>query len=102
MEKVNCVLKEDKLVVKPGRELDHHNAMLIKNEVDKFIMNGQVKEVEFNFKNTVFMDSSGIGVIMGRYKLLKSIGGSIYVTNMDKNIERIFSISGLFKIIERR
>ena len=102
MEKKYCTLKGRKLIVTPGKELDHHNAMIIKDEVDGYILEGKTTEVEFDFQDTTFMDSSGIGIIMGRYKLLNTVGGNIYVTNMCKNIERIFSISGLFKIIEKR
>ena len=47
----------------------------------------------------MFMDSSGIGVIMGRYKLVKKRGGSITVTNINNSIDRIFTISGLYKIV---
>lgn len=48
------------------------------------------------------MDSSGIGIIMGRYKLLKAINGKVSVCNLESNVERIFMISGLYKIIERK
>lgn len=53
-------------------------------------MKGRVKTIGFDFTNTNFMDSSGIGIILGRYKLLEAIGGNVYVTNINKNIERIF------------
>lgn len=47
------------------------------------------------------MDSSGIGVIMGRYKLIKKRGGNITVTNINSSIDRIFTISGLYKIVDK-
>jgi stage II sporulation protein AA (anti-sigma F factor antagonist) len=47
------------------------------------------------------MDSSGIGVIMGRYKLVKNMGGEITVTNINQSIDRIFTISGLYKIVNK-
>ena len=60
-----------------------------------------IKNIIFNFKRTMFMDSSGIGVIMGRYKLVKKRGGSITVTNINNSIDRIFTISGLYKIVSK-
>lgn len=47
------------------------------------------------------MDSSGIGVIMGRYKLVKNRGGKVTVTNINNSIDRILTISGLYKIVEK-
>ena len=47
------------------------------------------------------MDSSGVGVIMGRYKLIKPRGGNVTVTNINKAIDRILTISGLYKIVSR-
>ena len=101
MEKGIIRLEGKKLVVMLQKELDHHNATAIKDMIDEYILAGKAEEVVFDFTRTSFMDSSGIGIIMGRYKLLKAIGGNIYVTNMDKNVERIFSISGLFKIVSK-
>ena len=84
------------------KELDHHNAAMIKDKIDELIIEGQVKDVTFDFGKTTFMDSSGIGIIMGRYKLVKSINGKVFVCNVSGNIERILMISGLYKIIERK
>ena len=82
-------------------ELDHHNAKTITEQSDLYIVSNQIKNIIFNFKRTMFMDSSGIGVIMGRYKLVKKRGGSITVTNINNSIDRIFTISGLYKIVSK-
>ena len=87
MEVLYEVRGENLLIYLP-EELDHHNAKTITNII-------------FNFKRTIFMDSSGIGVIMGRYKLVKKRGGSITVTNINNSIDRIFTISGLYKIVSK-
>ena len=81
-------------------ELDHHNAKVITEQSDWYIISQQIKNVIFNFKRTNFMDSSGIGVIMGRYKLINNIGGQIIVTNINQTIDRIFTISGLYKLVD--
>jgi stage II sporulation protein AA (anti-sigma F factor antagonist) len=95
-------IENEEMVVFLDSELDHHNANITKEKIDSEVMKGRVKTIGFDFTNTNFMDSSGIGIIMGRYKLLEAIGGNVYVTNINKNIERIFLISGLYKIIERK
>lgn len=95
-------VRGENLFVYLPEELDHHNAKNITEQSDWYIISGQIKNVIFNFKRTNFMDSSGIGVIMGRYKLVKSIGGQITVTNINQAIDRIFTISGLYKIVEKK
>lgn len=61
----------------------------------------KVKNIVFDFKDVSFMDSSGIGLIMGRYKKVMFIGGKAAVTNVGNAVDRIFKISGLYKIIEK-
>lgn len=95
------ILEEDTLVVVMDRDLDHHNAMDVKAEADRYIYGGMAKNVVFDFERTNFMDSSGIGVVMGRHRLVKSLGGSVKVKNLSSSVDRIFLISGLYKIIEK-
>lgn len=93
-------LKDNVLIIHVDGELDHHNSIYIRKSADDIICMHNVKIVVFDFLKTGFMDSSGIGVIMGRYKKLKSIGGSIGVINVSKSIEKILLFSGLNKIIK--
>lgn len=95
------MLRENVLLVKLGRELDHHNAKEIIEKIDSMIFRGEVKNIVFDFEKTTFMDSSGIGVILGRHKLLKNINGVISVTNINKTIDKILVISGIYKIVEK-
>ncbi len=90
------------LIVHIGKELDHHNAISIKERADRYIEKENVKHIIFDFANSEFMDSSGIGVIMGRYKKVIFTGGKVYVTRVGKAVDRIFQISGLYKIIEKK
>ncbi len=89
------------MIIELGRELDHHNSMALTSEIDKNIYSGRVKNVIFDFKNTTFMDSSGIGVILGRHRILKGVGGMIGVANLNKSIDRILTISGVYKIVKK-
>lgn len=100
MEVLYEVRGENLLIFLP-EELDHHNSKIITEQSDWYIISNQIKNIIFNFKRTNFMDSSGIGVIMGRYKLIKSLGGEITVTNINQSIDRIFTISGLYKLVTK-
>lgn len=89
------------LIVNLEEDLDHHNCINVRKETDKIITKKNIKHIIFNFSGTDFMDSSGVGVIMGRYKKIIFIGGSVYVTGIGSNIDRIFKLSGLYKIIQK-
>jgi stage II sporulation protein AA (anti-sigma F factor antagonist) len=89
------------LVIKLFEELDHHNAISIREQSDKLISNKQIKDIIFDFTGSEFMDSSGIGVIMGRYKKVIFTGGKVAVTGINASVDRIFRLSGLYKIIHK-
>ena len=89
------------LLIQISKELDHHNAVTIREKADQLIDKNSVNQIIFDFTNSEFMDSSGIGVIMGRYKKLIFTGGKVVVTNVNSSIDRIFKLSGLYKIIEK-
>ncbi len=96
---VNIEIIKDFLVVNLKGEIDHHNAFAIRSEVDRKIEETKIYNLIFNFSKITFMDSSGIGMVIGRYRLLKVKDGKVFVTNLSKDVYRIFEISGLFKII---
>ncbi len=89
------------LIIRLNDELDHHNAVKIREQSDKLIDRNHIKHIIFDFSGTDFMDSAGIGVIMGRYKKLVFLGGKIAVANVSSAIDRIMRLSGLYKIIEK-
>lgn len=99
MDDVIYKIRQETLMVKLPREVDHCNAVDIRKEADKYIYSGKVKNVEFDFSKTDFMDSSGIGMIMGRYKLVKPLGGRIFLIGANGNVERIINVSGLAKLL---
>lgn len=89
------------LKVKVFGELDHHSAKSFAEKLDALITRESIRILELDLKNLTFMDSSGIGVILGRYKKLMARGGKLYVSNENKIIKKIFSLSGLYQVIER-
>ena len=88
------------MVIHLKEDLDHHNAAIIKEKIDGFIYSGQAKNVIFDFKQTNFMDSSGIGMIMGRYKSIQKNSGKIAITGLQPTVKKIVKMSGLYKILE--
>ena len=87
------------MVYVPG-ELDHHFARQITETVDKELEKGLVKQLVFDFSKTTFMDSSGIGMIMGRKRLLSYSRGRVSAIHVSDRILRIMQLSGLCKHIE--
>ena len=83
----------------PG-ELDHHNAEEIRKGSDKLIEENHIKCVIFDCQETNFMDSSGIGVIMGRYKMVYLLGGEVWAVHANERMKKILTMSGVTKIIQ--
>ena len=87
---IRCSLEEKNLIIEfLTSELDHHITNEVRDEID----------IIFDFKNIRFMDSSGIGVIIGRYKKISSEGGKVSVVNVNDRVKKIFNLSGMNKII---
>lgn len=101
MEKADYEQIRDCLVIHVGRDLDHHIVQKIRGKADYYIQKGNVKHIIFDFEDVDFMDSSGIGLIMGRYKKVIFYGGKTAVVGVGENVDRIFQLSGLYKIIEK-
>ena len=88
------------LMVKMPEEIDHHQSFAISRKADSFLMRDQIRGIVFDFEDTKFMDSSGVGVIMGRYKKIACLGGRVFAIHADRQIMRILYISGLSRIME--
>ena len=87
------------LIVRLKGELDHHTAESVKNRMEEAIMRGNSSHIILSLKDLSFMDSSGLGVILGRYKLITAKGGKMVVCNVNPAVYRLFEMSGLFKIL---
>ena len=90
---------DDYLCIRMPKEIDHHNAEILSSEVDKFIYGEKINHIVFDFVDTEFMDSSGIGIIAGRYKKLQVLGGKVYILNAGKQVNRILLLSGIQKYV---
>ena len=100
-ERVHYEVHQNCLVVYVTDDLDHHAVLQLREYSDRLIEAGNIRHIIFDFTDVGFMDSSGIGLIMGRYKKVMFLGGRAAVTNVGDVVNRIFTRSGLYQIIER-
>ena len=98
--KINHYLEEKTLKVFITEEIDHHTASIIRTRLDYEISRFGPKKVIIDLEKVRFMDSAGIGLIIGRYKIAKSYGGSLEIENVNEKLMQIFEIAGLPKIIK--
>ncbi|KGP72175.1 anti-sigma F factor antagonist [Pontibacillus yanchengensis] len=96
---VHFETKQHVLLVRLAGELDHHEAENLRNEWQTIMARQELKHVVLNLESLSFMDSSGLGVILGRYKEVKQNGGEMVVCSISPAVQRLFEMSGLFKII---
>lgn len=101
MQAAEYEVRGNVLVIRLKNDLDHHTALAVRETADTLLARSQAKHILFDFTGVDFMDSSGIGVIMGRYRKVIFQGGRVGVTGVGENVDRIFTFSGLYKIVER-
>lgn len=87
------------LVVRMAGELDHHTAEQVRERIDHQLASGQYIHLVLNLAELTFMDSSGLGVILGRYKRVSQLGGKTMLCAVHPSIHRLFELSGMFKIL---
>ena len=93
------VPKDKQLTLKITEEIDEHTTEKLRRKIDNEITRFLPRKVIFDFSNVSFMDSSGIGMVVGRYKLISMLGGSLVMKNVKPNIRKIFDMTGVLKII---
>ena len=98
--KSQYIMEKGCLVVYVPRELDHHQANRIRSETELLIDTYHVRHLVFDFTETEFMDSSGIGLIMGRYRAMGLRGDCIRATGGSAYIEKLLHLSGVYKFVE--
>lgn len=91
---------EDRLIVfEITEELDHHSSEIIRRRADYEIQRFMPKKVIFDFNRVLFMDSAGIGLVIGRYKNVASFGGKLEMINVGDKLRKIFEMSGILTIV---
>lgn len=93
-------IQEDKLLLlQITEEIDHHTTEEIRRKADNEITRYMPRKVIFDLGKVTFMDSAGIGMVIGRYKIIKTFGGKLEMMNVKPSIKKIFEMSGVLKII---
>ncbi len=90
-----------KLYVHLIGELDHHSAKKTRDDIDRLLMNSYITELTIDMKDVSFMDSSGLGVILGRYKILAERKGSVRICGANRSVDKILRMSGIYSLVER-
>ena len=79
-------------------EIDHHSAAEIRNRIDSAVQKTKPRQLYLDFGSVGFMDSSGIGLIIGRYKLMTTIGGTLKICNANPTIMRMIKLGGISRL----
>ena len=79
-------------------DIDHHNAREMRETIDDAVLKAQARALELDFRDVTFMDSSGIGLVMGRYKLMQEVGGSLRVVNIAGHLKKVMMLAGLDRL----
>ena len=93
-------IENDVLRVYLNGEIDHHSSKVLRIETDDIISKCLPNTTILNFRKITFCDSSGIALVLGRYKLMNSLGGQLELESLPKQVENIFRLSGLNKIVK--
>ena len=97
---VSLYVEGSVLYVNLNGELDHHTADQLRNRLNSVMTESNINHIVFNLKHLDFMDSSGIGVIMGRYRMICLIGGEVWAVHANARIRKILTMSGVTKIMQ--
>jgi len=87
------------LIVSVDGEIDHHSSETIRSKVDDGLATAGVKHLVFDFSRVNFMNSSGIGMLLGRYKNVARLGGKVWIASVNDTVRRILDMSGVLKLI---
>ncbi len=82
------------------QDIDHHTATDMRRGIDEEIIHAKPLCTVLNFAEVEFMDSSGVGLVMGRLKLMNELGGELKLAGVNKTCERIFDLSGILEMID--
>lgn len=89
------------LIVNLKTELDHHTAKDMRKTIDLYFADTKANHIIFDLSGLSFMDSSGIGLIMGRYKFISPVGGKIVLAGVNEETDKLLKLSGIYKIAFR-
>ena len=98
---VLCRKNKDSVLARLSGELDHHTAPQARKKLEEALKDPSVLALTVDLSELTFMDSSGIGVLLGRYKTLCGRGGALFVKDPQPQVERVMRTSGLYSVVKR-
>lgn len=93
------VRKKDVLLVRLAGELDQCSASGIRRDLDQMLLDPRVRHLVIDLRDMPFMDSSGLGVILGRYRMMQERGGTVSLMHLSPQVKRVYDLSGMARII---
>ncbi|MBQ9978833.1 MAG: anti-sigma factor antagonist [Clostridia bacterium] len=93
-------INNDALEIKMVGEIDHHSAVSVRADIDAMIFEQRPKRLILDLSEISFMDSSGLGLIMGRYSLVRELGGTLLLRSPTAAVTKILSLAGMERIIK--
>ncbi|MDD3430165.1 MAG: anti-sigma factor antagonist [Oscillospiraceae bacterium] len=100
MADVKIERKDSVMCAYVSGEIDHHSAAEIRETIDRALIAKDINLLTMDFGGVTFMDSSGVGLILGRYKLLSALGGRLVIQGTPPSVNRMLKLAGITKIIE--
>ncbi|MBO5716220.1 MAG: anti-sigma factor antagonist [Clostridia bacterium] len=99
-KKFSYKIEDGILEVKLVGEIDHHSAVSVRSDIDGLIFDIRPKKMVLDLSEISFMDSSGLGLIMGRYSLIKDLGGTLSLRAPTVAVMKILSLAGMERMIK--
>lgn len=93
-------MQENTLIVNLKGEMDHHTCVEVRERIDREYQKRRAKNILFDFADVVFMDSSGIGLLMGRCRNVAICGGNIGIYNVSQKVDKVLNLSGIYKLMK--
>ena len=94
-----CVIIDNYLCIRMPKEVDHHGAAGIREHADKLLLDDKVRNIVFDFEDTTFMDSSGIGLVLGRVRKIHPINGKVYLFGGNELIQKMWEMAGILNLV---
>ena len=96
---VQIQIREETVQARLSGEIDHHSAAQMREKIDESVIQSGAKTLVLDFSLVTFMDSSGIGILLNRYKQMQRSGGSVAIYGVGVQINRILNLGGIWNLI---
>ena len=97
---MTTLCQDGKMIVYLRGEIDHHSAGEIRDGIDRMIANLRPGALILDLSEIEFMDSSGLGLVLGRYRRIRELGGEMFLCNTNERIMKLLKMAGVDKIIK--